>query len=137
VSLSPHLWFQGQCEEAFTFYARLLDGQARMLAFRDTPMAQSVPAAWRDNIVHASLSFPGGTLAGADVLPEHYQRPQGFAVLLDVAGAEAAHRVFNALAEGGSVSMPMQETFWSPAFGVVVDRFGTPWEINGQAGPGA
>lgn len=55
-----------------------------------------------------------------------------FSVLVDVEGVEKARRIFTALADGGSVSMPVQETFWSPAFGVVVDRFGIPWEINGK-----
>lgn len=96
-------------------------------------MAPQVPAEWGEKIVHATLSFQGGELAGSDVQPEHYRKPQGFSVLVDVDGVENALRIFNALVEGGSVSMPMQQTFWSPAFGVLVDRFGIPWEINGKA----
>jgi PhnB protein len=49
---------------------------------------------------------------------------------LNVEGRESAERIFQTLAEGGKVVMPLQKTFWSPAFGVVTDRFGTPWEIN-------
>jgi len=74
--------------------------------------------------VHATLSFDGSELAGSDVQLEHYQRPKGFSVLVDVEGVEKARRIFTALTEGGSVSFPIQETFWSPAFGVVIDRFG-------------
>ena len=70
-------------------------------------------------------------MMGADVLPKDYERPQRFYVLLNEAPA-SARAVFEALAEGGSVKMPLQRTFWSPAFGVIVDRFGIPWEINAE-----
>jgi len=68
------------------------------------------------------------------VLPHDYQRPQGFSVILSLGGVERARRTFAALAEGGRINMPFQTTFWSPGFGVLVDRFGTPWEINCAAG---
>ena len=67
---------------------------------------------------------------GADVLPEQFERPQGMYILAALRDATEAQRVFDALADGGSVRMPLQKTFWSPSFGVVVDRFGTPWEIT-------
>ena len=132
MALSTHLSYLGQCEEAFNFYAEVFGGQLMMLAYRDTPMAQEVPAAWREKIVHATLSFNGCTLAGSDVQPAHYRRPQGFSVLVDVEGVDNANRIFSALVERGRVEMPMQKTFWSPAFGVLVDRFDIPWEINGM-----
>jgi PhnB protein len=103
-----------------------------MLAYRDTPLVKELPPEWADKIVHATLSFGGRELAGSDIQPDYYRRPQGFAVLLDVEGVEEARRIFTALGEGGSVGMPMQETFWSPAFGVLIDRFDIPWEINGK-----
>lgn len=133
MAVTPHLWYPGQCKEAFDFYAQLFGGELRMLAYQDTPMAQDVPAEWGAKIVHATLSFEGCELAGSDVRPEHYRRPQGFSVLVDVEGVAKADRIFSALAEGGSASMPMQKTFWSPAFGVLIDRFGIPWEINGRS----
>ncbi len=132
MGLTAHLSFSGQCREAFSFYAELFGGDLMMLTYGDTPMATEVPADWGEKIVHATLSFDGCELAGSDVQREHYRRPQGFSVLVDVEGVEKARRIFTALADGGSVSMPVQETFWSPAFGVVVDRFGIPWEINGK-----
>ena len=131
-TLTAHLWYSGQCKEAFRFYAELFGGEVMMLAYGDTPMARDVPAEWGEKIVHANLCFDGCELAGSDVLPEHYRSPQGFSVLLNIEGVEKARRVFTALAEGGTVAMPMQETFWSPAFGVLVDKFGIPWEINGK-----
>jgi len=133
MAASAHLSFSGECREAFTLYAQLFSGERRMIAYGDTPMANAVPAEWSEKIVHATLSFDGGELAGSDVESAHYRRPQGFSVLVDVDGVEKAHRIFAALAEGGSVAMPLHETFWSPAFGVLTDRFGIPWEINGTA----
>jgi PhnB protein len=136
TTLCAHLSFPGSCEEAFSFYAQLFGGRASLLAYADTPMAEDVPATWRSKIVHATLSFDGNTLTGADVEAAHYREPQGFALLLDVADEDEARRLFAALAEGGRVEMPLQQTFWSPCFGLVADRFGVPWEINaGQQAP--
>jgi PhnB protein len=133
MALTAHLSFCGQCREAFNFYAQSFDGELMMLTYGDTPMAEDVPAEWRYKIVHATLSFDGCELAGSDVQLDYYQRPQGFSVLVDIEGVEKARRVFTTLKEGGNVEMPMQETFWSPAFGVLTDRFGIPWEINGKS----
>lgn|SRR5262245_1870361 len=132
MALIAHVWYPGLCREAFSFYSQLFGGQLMMLAYRDTPMAKTVPPEWVDKIVHATLSFDGCELAGSDVRSDQYRRPQGFSVLLDVEGAEKARRIFTALGEGGTIGLPMQETFWSPAFGVLTDRFGIPWEINGK-----
>ena len=132
MALTAHVWYSGSCREAFSFYARLFGGELMMLAYRDTPMAKVVPPEWGDKIVHATLSFDGGELAGSDVQSDYYRKPQGFSVLVDVEGVERARRIFTALGEGGSIGMAMQETFWSPAFGVLTDRFGIPWEINGK-----
>lgn len=132
MAMTAHLSYSGRCREAFDFYAELFGGEVTMLAYRDTPMGKDLPPEWSEKIVHATLLFDGGELAGSDVQSDYYRRPQGFSVLVDVEGVEKARRTFAALAEGGSVAMPIQETFWSPAFGVLTDRFGIPWEINGK-----
>jgi PhnB protein len=129
--LDPHLTFPGTCEEAFQLYGRLLGGRITgMLSYGATPAAETVPPEWRAKIVHASIAFGARELLGADVLPGQYQKPAGFYLLFGVAGLENTRRVFDGLAEGGVVAMPLQRTFWSEAFGVVVDRFGVPWEIT-------
>ena len=89
-------------------------------------MAAEVPADWQTKIVHATLDIGGRSLMGADVLPDDYLPPQGFYVLLNLEPSKAKV-VFEALSKGGRVKMPLQETFSSPAFGVVVDQFGIPW----------
>jgi PhnB protein len=131
VRVDPHLTFRGNCEEAFRFYERLFGGTLTILSYGSSPGASTVPEAWRSKIVHATLALPdGNALLGADVLPEQFERPQGMYIFLALRDASEAERVFAALADGGSVRMPLDKTFWSPAFGVVVDRFGTPWEIT-------
>jgi PhnB protein len=126
--------FRGECEEAFRLYERVLGAKVTlMLPHSKTPTADQVPPDWRDKIVHASLELGEAQLTGADVRPEEYQRPQGFYVLVNPADVADGERIFRALAEGGSVGMELQKTFWSPAFGVVCDRFGTPWEISCEA----
>jgi PhnB protein len=128
---NPHLAFNGQCEAAFQFYAACLGGQIiTMLRYGDTPMAAETPADWRAKILHATLALDDQVLTGADAPPEHYRKPQGFSVLLHVDGAAEAERVFAALAEKGSVQLPIQETFWALRFGMLADRFGIPWMIN-------
>lgn len=130
MRMSTHLMFDGQCEEAFRLYQRILGGTLNMLTFGDSPMAAEVEQRWHDRIVHATLSVDDFELAGADVLPEDYSQPQGFSVLLTFKDVPKAARIFDQFAEGGQIRYPFQKTFWSVGFGVVVDRFAIPWEVN-------
>jgi PhnB protein len=125
------LIFNGDCDAAFTLYRQCLGGTVTFrLAWGDSPMADQAPAEWRDKILHATLTVGGTSLSGADVLPGAYQRPQGFQVQLNLDDAAAAERIFTQLADGGQVTVPLQQTFWAQRFGAVVDRFGVPWGIN-------
>ena len=131
MKLSVHLVFNGQCEAAFRFYAQCLGGTiATMLTYGDSPMAAQTPVEWRDKIIHATLILGNGTLAGGDLFGRDYLPAQGFFVLMEVDDPAEAERIFAALSENGTVRMPIQETFWAKRFGVLVDQFGTPWEIN-------
>ncbi len=131
MKLTPHLAFGGQCEGAFKFYERCLGGKIlTMLTYGDSPMAEQVPPEWRGKILHATLTAGDSTLVGADVLPEQYERPKGFHVLLGIDDPAEAERIYQALVENGSAQMPLQQTFWAVRFGVLVDQFGVSWEIN-------
>lgn len=131
MKLSTHLVFGGQCQAAFKFYERCLGGEIlTMLTYGDSPTAEQVPLEWRGKIAHATLKIGDGTLMGADVLPEQYERPKGFHVLLAMEDPAEAERIFGALAENGTVPMPLQETFWAARFGVLVDRYGISWEVQ-------
>ena len=106
MSFSVHLTFDGQCEAAFAFYERCFAGtfetRVALTRYAGTPMAAQMPAEWTDKIVHGSLMLGTSTLAGADLLPKDYERPKGFFVLLEIADAGNAERVFHALAENGT-----------------------------------
>jgi PhnB protein len=131
MSLSCHLIFDGQCAAALRRYQRILGGEiTTLLSFGESPLGAQVPAEWQARILHANLQVGALSLLGSDAFPDTYQRPQGFAVTLGIAEPAEASRVFEALADGGQVQMPFQATFWSPGFGVLVDRFAIPWEIN-------
>ena len=101
-----------------------------MLSYCDSPAAAKTPVEWQDKIIHATLILGGDTFCGVDVLPSDHAPAQGFFVLLHVPNPSEAERVFHALSESGTVKMPLQETFWASRFGVLIDQFGTPWEIN-------
>lgn len=131
MNLSFHIGFNGQCQEAFAYYTEHLQGRiGLMLQFAESPAAASVPAHWQHKIVHANIAIGGIELAGADVMPEHYQKPKGFSLLLGVATAAEVVRLFERLAVGGEVVLAPQKTFWSSCYAIVVDRFGVPWKIN-------
>lgn len=93
-------------------------------------MAEQTPSEWRNQIMHASLIVGDKVLMGADSPPDRYEEPKGLSVLLGIDDPAEAERVFHALAENGTVQMPIQETFWAVRFGMLVDKFGIPWMIN-------
>jgi len=136
MSLSPYLYFNGQCEEAFRFYANCLDGQITvMMSWESSPMPSQAPPGWAKRILHAGLAAGGGVLERCDAMPGQYQKPESFCVMLRPKAASEADRIFKALAEGGSVQIPIAETFWALRFGKLVDRFGVPWLINCEKSP--
>jgi PhnB protein len=129
MQLIAYVTFNGQCEEAFKFYAHCLNGKIdAMIPHTGTPAEQQVPPEWRGKILHARLSADGAVLMGSD--SPHYQAPQGFSVSVHVKKPEDGERIFAALAENGTVRVPIQQTFFAARFGMLVDRFGVPWMIN-------
>lgn len=136
---TAYLSFDGDCAEAFEFYADVLDGTVEALhRFGASPMAASLPPEEHDKVMHALLRLSDGVLMGSDAL-ESQPAPQlsGFHLSLNFDNADDARAVFDALAEDGQVEMPLQATFWAAAFGMLVDRFGVPWMINCEAAKGA
>jgi PhnB protein len=91
-------------------------------------MAKDAPPEWGAKILHASLSVGDAVLAGGDT--QGYERPRGFSVLLGLSEPVDAERIYHALAEDGTVTVPLHETFWALRYGWVTDRFGIPWTIN-------
>ncbi len=135
MRLNPYLRFNGQCAEAFKLYASVLGGNIdMMMRYGESPVAGDMPAETHDRVMHCSMTAGTMTLMGADGPPTD-AISNGCAVMLGVDTPEEAERVFAALSEGGSSQMPMQQTFWSVRFGMVTDRFGTPWMVNCDRAP--
>lgn len=133
MRLKPYisLSFDGRCEAAFEFYERCLGGSIRFkLTWGDSPLAKSAPAEWGAKILYARLALGDTAVLGSDALPNTYEQPRGFAVLLEAGDQADAERAFQALAENGTVGMPLQETFWAVRYGVLTDQFGIRWEIH-------
>ncbi len=131
MQLNPYLTFNGQCAAAFKFYERCLGGKIEaMLTHGESPMVEQVPPEGRDRIMHARLVVGDKVLMGSDAPLEHYEQPKGFSVTLGIDDPADAERIFHALAENGTVRMPLQQTFWAVRFGMLVDQFGIPWMVN-------
>jgi PhnB protein len=131
MRLNPYLAFDGQCEAAFTFYQQCLGGDiVMMLKYSGSPMAEQTPPDWLDKVMHGRLVFGDNVLMGSDNPPQYQTKAQGFHVSLSIDEPAEAEHVFEALSAGGTVTMPIQETFWALRFAMFVDRFGTPWMIN-------
>ncbi|HEX7089137.1 MAG TPA: VOC family protein [Longimicrobiales bacterium] len=133
MELITYLSFDGDCAEAFRFYEKVLGGKIEMLmTFGDSPMAGQVGPEWQNRVMHAHLVVDGGAIMGGDAPPGSYARPTSFCVNVQVDSAEEAERIFHAFAEGGQITMPLEKTFWAERFGMLVDRYGVPWMINGS-----
>ena len=136
MKLRAHLCFGGTCEAAFRFYQQVLGGElGTLLRYGDSPLAAQTPAAMQGKILHASLVLGSQELLGVDVAAEEHRAPAGYFVLVSLDDPERAEAVFAALSAGGEVRLPFQPTFWSLGFGVLVDRFGIPWEVNCESPP--
>lgn len=131
MQMSPYLFFDGDCEAAFALYAQTLRGEIEtLMRYGDAPGSGNEQL--RDKIIHACLKFGEQRLMGSDACPpQHpYTKPEGFSVCVNVDSVAEARRIFNAFAEGGKVSAPLDQTFFSQAWGMLTDRFGTSWMIN-------
>lgn len=131
MKLVNNLVFKGDCRDAFEHYAAVLGGEIKaMFSFGDSPQEMPFKDQYRDMIMHAWLQIGDQALMGCDA-PPVYQQPMGeFSVALHTHDVAESKRYFDALADGGTVSMPFLESFWSPGFGMLTDCFGTPWLIN-------
>jgi PhnB protein len=128
------MFFDGNCAEAMRFYERALGGKIEMMMSQgESPEADKMPPADRDRILHARLTLDGGgvLLASDATPPDSYEGVKGCSLSLSYPVVADAQKVFDALAEGGKVILPVQKTFWSEAFGMLVDRFGLHWMISG------
>ena len=127
----PYLFFGGNCRQAFTRYQEVFGGELVLITAADMPAGEAMPGASPDAIMHAALMVDGTLLmASDDPTTDSFGPVQGMQVNFATPDVAEAERVFGALSEGGTVTAPLGPTSWSPAFGMLVDRFGTPWMIS-------
>lgn len=129
--VEPYLFFEGRCEEALAFYRQALGAEVTVLMrYRESPDPGMSPPGAEEKVMHANLRIGETTLMASDGLCKGQPAFQGFSLSLAVADEAEARRLFTALSAGGVVQMPLARTFWSPCFGMVVDRFGVPWMVT-------
>jgi PhnB protein len=135
--LNAYLSFDGNCADAMQFYARLFDAKLEALITYEQAQAQMpMPGADGQKIMHAYLVHPQfEVMAGDTPSGMRYEGVKGVMMTLTYPTAAEGRRVFEALADGGTVTMPPAETFWADVFGMVTDRFGVPWGVNGGSKP--
>lgn len=130
MKLTPYLSFNGECEAAFGFYEKLFKGKIlAMMTHEGSPAEAQTPPEWQKKILHACMTIGDQTLMASDIPSSQSKPMNGFNVAVQVDSPSEANRIFDALTEGGNVTVPITETFFAHRFGIVSDRFGTPWMI--------
>jgi PhnB protein len=130
MAFHPYLFFGGNCREAFTRYAEVFGGELVLIRGGDMPEGEQMPGD-PELIAHAALMIGGDLLMGSDdPTTENFGPVQGMQVNFDAPDTDTATKVFDGLAAGGTVHVPLGPVSFSPLFGMCVDRFGTPWMIT-------
>ena len=140
MKIVTSLSFAGNCREAFEFYARVLGGKiTTAMRYGDAPPEMNMPEAMKDWLMHCWLEVGDQALMGSDMHSDWATKinepKNGFDVSVHFDTVDQGRRAFEALSEGGTVAMAFGETFWTPGFGTLTDRFGIPWMVN--VSPGA
>jgi PhnB protein len=133
----PYLAFNGDCAEAMRFYERVLGLGAKlemMMNGADSPVAAQIPKEHARRILHARLRFDDGSCIYAGDAPVHmpYEGIKGVTLTMSYASTAEGEAVFKSLADGGNVIMPFQPVFWAKGSGMLTDKFGVSWNINGE-----
>ncbi len=142
TTLTPYLSFNGNTREAFAFYERALGAKIEtMMSYADMPAPAAPDAGCAggtrptgDGIMHACLALPGGSMLFAGDTPPGmpYEGVKGVMLAIQYDRIDQAHDAFHALSQGGQVTMPLAPAFWAKTFGMLIDRFGVSWGVNGE-----
>ena len=134
MQIQPYLFFNGRCEEAIEFYRQALGAEVEMLMrFKESPDPLPpglLAPGFENKVMHAALRIGGAVIKASDGMAAGTTDFKGFSLSIDAPDAAGVDRLFNALAEGGTVTMPAGKTFWSPWFGMLTDRFGVGWMVG-------
>jgi PhnB protein len=130
MHIQPYLFFEGKCEDALEFYREVLGAEiVMMMRFSESPDPNHCSPGNEDKVMHSEFRVGETTLMASDGLCQNPAQFRGFSLSVSVTDAGQAEKVFAALGEGGEVQMPLGETFFSPKFGMVADKFGISWMV--------
>jgi len=130
MQVQPYLFFDGRCEEAAEFYKRAAGAKVEMIMrYKESPDQGMTPPGSGEKVMHMSMKIGDSTVLASDGRCQGKPNFQGFSLSLTPASDTEAKRVFDALADGGQVQMPLGKTFFSSAFGMLTDRFGVAWMV--------
>jgi PhnB protein len=136
MNVQPYLFFDGRCEEAMAFYTKVLGAQVEvMMRFRDSPDPGSIPPGGADKVMHCNFRVGDTQLMASDGMCGGRPAFQGFSLCINAADDAEARRLFQALADGGQVQMPLSKTFFASSFGMVADRYGVGWMVIAGSEP--
>ncbi|MEW4570293.1 VOC family protein [Tautonia sp. JC769] len=133
AAITPYLFFSGRCEEAIAFYREALGAEVEMLMRFDESPEPPPPGMLQDGferkVMHASFRVFGAPIMASDGCDDG-SAFDGFRLSITLPTEDAARKAFDALADGGTVQMPLSATFWSPCYGMVTDRFNVGWMVT-------
>lgn len=130
MAFHPYLYFGGNCREAFHRYQEIFGGELIIMDGTQAPPQAGIPDDKADLVMHAALMNGDELLMASDSYDDDFTPPTGMFVHYSCTDLNRARAIFTALSDGGEVQTAGQEEFWTPFFGVVTDRFGTPWQIS-------
>lgn len=131
MNTMPYLFFKGDCAKALAFYEATIGAViSGVMLNKDSPDAASRMPGPDDMVMNAFFKIGETTLMASDSPSDWYEKPQGFRVYLEADSVNEAIRIFNAFADGGQIAMPIDKAFWAELFGMVTDKFGTPWMVS-------
>jgi PhnB protein len=131
MKIIPYLSYSGNCAEAFKFYETAAGGKIEMImTYGQAPPGSPVPPNMSDKVMHASMTIGDAAIMGSDAPVQFASTPAGFSVSINLDNPEEADRLYAALSEGGTIKLPITETFWAQRFAMFIDKFSIPWMIN-------
>ena len=132
MSITPYVNLTGNAEEALEFYKSIFGGEVDIMRYAGSPAAGMAPPEYGNKVMHGSLKVDGCVLLMMnDATPDRADGPRGgFALAFGTEDESKASAVFNKLAEGGKIEMPLENTFWGAKFGMLEDKFGISWMVN-------
>lgn len=126
----PYLAFDGTCRDAITFYQQCLGGELMIQSFADSPAGEQMPPEARQGVMHATLKSEEFTLMASDSGMQKITKGNMVSLSVNCTSPEQIQRLFSQLSAGGTITMPLEDTFWGATFGMFTDRFGIDWLLN-------